>query len=87
MVGAAAALIDGGVERVYACATHGILSGPAPERLRSGPIEELIVTDSIAVPQEKRDGKIKVLSIAGLLGEAIHRIHGGLSVGEMFDRS
>ncbi len=87
MLGASAALLAAGVERVYACATHGVLSGPAPERLRHGPIEELIVTDSIAVPAEKRDGKVKVLSIAGLLGEAIHRIHGGHSVGEMFGRS
>ncbi|MCE2469496.1 MAG: ribose-phosphate pyrophosphokinase [Dehalococcoidia bacterium] len=86
MLGASVALLDAGVERVYACATHGVLSGPAPERLRHAPIEELILTDSIPVPEEKRDGKIKVLSIAGLLGEAIHRIHGGHSVGEMFER-
>ena len=85
MVGSAAALLEAGALKVYASATHGVLSGNAPERLRSGSLEELVLTDSVPVPPEKRNGRVQVVSIAGILGEAIHRIHGGLSVGAMFD--
>ena len=85
MVGSAAALLEAGALKVYASATHGVLSGNAQERIRSGALEELVLTDSVPVPPEKRNGKVQVVSIAGILGEAIHRIHGGLSVGAMFD--
>lgn len=85
MVGSAVALLEAGALKVYASATHGVLSGNAPERIRSDSIEELVLTDSVPVPPEKRNGKVQVVSVAGILGEAIHRIHGGLSVGAMFD--
>jgi ribose-phosphate pyrophosphokinase len=62
-----------------------LLSGNAAERIISGPIEELVLTDSVPVSLEKRNSKIKVISIANLLGEAIRRIHSGISVGAMFE--
>jgi ribose-phosphate pyrophosphokinase len=79
------ALIDAGVKSVYASCAHPILSAGASDRFAEGPIQELVCTDSVPVPREKRNGKVKVVSIAPLLGEAIHRIHSGLSVGAMFD--
>ena len=85
VVGAAVALKNAGAENVYACCTHGILSGKALARLEDSPIEELVVTDSTPLHLGERNGKIKVISVSAILGEAIHRIHGGLSVGAMFD--
>ncbi|MBM3940402.1 MAG: ribose-phosphate pyrophosphokinase [SAR202 cluster bacterium] len=85
MVNAAKALLDAGVREVYGCCTHAVLSGPAAPRLLQSPIKELVTTDTVPVPPERRDGKVKVVSVAALLGEAIHRIHSGLSVGAMFD--
>ena len=73
-----------GVKSIYACATHGVLTGPAAERLGKSPIKEIVVTDTIPVPPHKRDGKVTVLSVAPLFGEAIHRIHVGESVGALF---
>jgi ribose-phosphate pyrophosphokinase len=69
---------------VYACCTHPVLSGPAVERIEQSPAKELVVTDTIPLPIEKRLPKITVLSLAPLLGEAIQRIHTGHSVGELF---
>jgi ribose-phosphate pyrophosphokinase len=69
-----------GAEEVYATCVHPVLSGPAIERLQASPIREVVVTNSIAVPPEKRISKLKVLSIAPLLGETIQRIHTGASV-------
>lgn len=85
MVTAAHALLDSGVRAVYAACSHPVLSGTATERFAGSPIKELVCTDSVPLPSEKRNGKVKVVSIAALLGEAIHRIHSGLSVGAMFD--
>jgi ribose-phosphate pyrophosphokinase len=85
MVSAAEALLRDGALKVYACCTHAVLSGAATERFSKGLIEELVCTDTIALPPEKRNGYLKVVSIAALFGEAIHRIHSGLSVGAMFD--
>ncbi len=80
------ALLERGVKEVYSCVTHPVLSGNAAERLVNSPIKELVVTDTIPVsPDKRRNGKISVLSVSSLLGEAIHRIHGGLSVGAMFE--
>ena len=75
-----------GAKAIYVGATHAVLCGPAVERLRDAPIDEIIVTDTVRVPQEKIDGigKIKVLSVAPLLGEAIHRIHNDESVSCLF---
>ncbi|MBT4512148.1 MAG: ribose-phosphate diphosphokinase, partial [Chloroflexi bacterium] len=63
---------------------HPILSGPAIERIANSPLKEVVVTDSVPVPESKRIDKITVLSLASLIGEAIHRIHADLSIGAMF---
>jgi ribose-phosphate pyrophosphokinase len=84
LVGAVDALRQAGATEVYAAATHPIFSGPAIQRIKKCPVEEVVVTDSVPVPEGKRTEKVTVLSIAPLLGEAISRIHTGRSVGEMF---
>jgi ribose-phosphate pyrophosphokinase len=73
-----------GALAVYACATHGIFSGPAIERLRHSELSELLVTDTIPLPDEKRIPCITVLSTADLFAGAIARIHEGRSVTELF---
>jgi ribose-phosphate pyrophosphokinase len=81
----AQALADAGAKRVLACAVHGVLSGPALDRIEASPIESLIVTNTI--PQRAsvaRCGKIKVLSVARLLGQAIRSIHEETSVSSLF---
>ena len=77
---AASALIESGATEVYACCTHPVLSGPAIERIENSNIKELIITNSIALPEEKQINKIKSLSVAALLGEAIIRVHEEQSV-------
>ena len=77
---AAQVCMDNGAIGVYACATHAVLSGPAIQRLQASPIREVIVTNSVPVPPEKRIDKITVLSVGALLGETIQRIHTGTSV-------
>ena len=79
------ALKGRGATEVYACATHPVLSGPAIERIAASPVKEVVVTDTIPVSGKKKIDKVTVLPIAPLLGEAIHRIHTGLSVGAMFE--
>ena len=74
-----------GVEEVYACCTHPVLSGPAIQRINSSPIKEVVVADTLPVNGDEKLSKITVLPIAPLLGEAIHRIHTGLSIGAMFE--
>ena len=78
------ALCERGAVEVMACASHGILSGPAVERIAASPLRELVVTDTIPLPEQKQHPKIKTLTIAPLLGEAISRIHTGQSVGGLF---
>jgi len=85
LVAAVAALEERGATEVYACCTHPVFSGPAIERIAACPVKEVVVTDTIPIPESKKNEKITVLSIASLLGEAIHRIHAGLSVGAMFE--
>lgn len=82
---AAEALLDKGAKEVYACCTHPVLSGPAVERLNQSPLREVVVTNTIPLPPDKQVAKIKVLSVAPLLGEAIIRIHQDLSVSKLFD--
>ncbi|MDD2233293.1 MAG: ribose-phosphate pyrophosphokinase [Desulfitobacteriaceae bacterium] len=82
---AARALKERGAKEIYTCCTHPVLSGAAIERLENSVIKELIVTNTIPVPPEKRIPKLKVLSVAPLLGEAIARIHEDLSVSKLFD--
>ncbi|AVX19269.1 MULTISPECIES: ribose-phosphate pyrophosphokinase [Carboxydocella] len=81
----AQALIERGAKEVYACCTHPVLSGPAISRIENSPIKELVVTNTIPLSEEKRSNKIKVLSVAPLLGEAILRVHEDLSVSMLFD--
>jgi ribose-phosphate pyrophosphokinase len=78
-------LIERGAKEVYFCATHPIFSGPALERIATSRVKEVVVTDSLPVANGKKLDKITVLPLAPLLGEAIHRIHTGQSVGEMFN--
>ncbi|MGK7885196.1 MAG: ribose-phosphate diphosphokinase, partial [Crocosphaera sp.] len=77
-------LREEGARQVYACATHAVFSGPAIERLSSGVLEEVIVTNTIPVPEEAHFPQLTVLSVANLLGEAIWRIHEDTSVSSMF---
>ena len=80
----ASTLSEFGATEIYACCTHPILSGSGVQRIAASQIKELVVTDTVPVPEEKLINKITVLSMASLIGEAIHRIHAGLSVGAMF---
>lgn len=82
---AANALIENGAKEVYACCTHPVLSGPAIERIEQSNIKELIVTNTIPLPEEKHIDKITQLSVASLIGEAIIRIHEYKSVSILFD--
>lgn len=82
---AAQALLDKGAKDVYACCTHAVLSGPAIERLEESVIKEVIVTNSIKLNEEKKIDKIKELSIAGLLSQAIVRVYEEESVSTLFD--
>ncbi|MCG3175324.1 MAG: Ribose-phosphate pyrophosphokinase [Candidatus Omnitrophica bacterium] len=85
MCEASAALKKAGALKIYAAVSHPILSGPALERIKSSPIEEFVVTDSIPLDPTKRDAIFKVLSVAPLLGEAIRRIHNEESVSSLFN--
>lgn len=85
LVEGAKALQNFGAKEVYACCTHAVLSQPAIERLQKSNIKELIVTNSMPLSPEKQIEKIKVLSVAPILGEAIIRIFGDLSVSKLFD--
>ncbi|HZG70557.1 MAG TPA: ribose-phosphate diphosphokinase [Chondromyces sp.] len=82
---AANALIEKGAKAVYACCTHPVLSGPAISRIESSPIKELVITNTIELPEEKQLSKITTLSVAPLLAEAINRIHNELSLSSLFD--
>lgn len=77
-------LREQGARQVYACATHAVFSPPAVDRLASGLFEEVIVTNTIPVPEENRFKQLTVLSVANLLGETIWRIHEDSSVSSMF---
>ncbi|MDP2931611.1 MAG: ribose-phosphate pyrophosphokinase [Chloroflexota bacterium] len=74
-----------GAKDVYSCCSHPVFSGPAIQRIAASPVKEVVVTDTIPVTGSKRIDKITVLPIAPMLGEAIHRIHTGLSIGAMFE--
>ncbi|SDC55591.1 ribose-phosphate pyrophosphokinase [Pelagirhabdus alkalitolerans] len=82
---AANALIKSGATDVYACCTHPVLSGPALDRIGDSPIKELVVTNSIPLPEEKQTEKVRILSVAPLISEAIIRVHEELSVSVLFD--
>jgi ribose-phosphate pyrophosphokinase len=87
MVEAAKLVRDKGAEQVFIGATHAVLAGPAVERLKSAAVDEIVVTDTIPIPDAARKelGKLKILSTAPLLGRAIHRIHRDESVSTLFE--
>lgn len=85
VVAAAETLKARGASEIYCCAVHPILAGKSSQMIETLSLKELVVTDTLPVPKEKRFDGFEVVSVAGLLGEAIHRIHSGLSVGAMFD--
>ena len=82
---AANALKERGAQEVLACCTHAVLSGPAIERIQQSAIEELIVLNTIHLPNEKIIPKIKELTVADIFADAINRIHEGISVSKLFD--
>ena len=86
LVEAVAALKNAGAKKIFAAATHAVLSGPAIERIENSALEELIVTDTIPIPREKMIPRIKVLSVGPLLGQAIERIHYEKSISTLFDK-
>jgi len=86
LVNTVSTLLERGAKEVYACCTHPIFSGTALQRIASSPVKEVVVTDTVPINNEKKSDKITVLPIAPLLGEAIHRIHTGMSVGAMFEQ-
>jgi ribose-phosphate pyrophosphokinase len=84
LVQGAEALMEKGAKEVYACATHGVLSDHAVDKIVNSPIKELIITDTIPLPESKKISNIKVKSTAPLLAEAIKRIYEGMSVSKLF---
>ncbi|MFE4814204.1 ribose-phosphate diphosphokinase [Peribacillus simplex] len=82
---AANALVENGAKAVYACCTHPVLSGPAIERIQNSTIKELVVTNTIALSEDKKIDKITGLSVAPLIAEAIIRVHEEQSVSTLFD--
>ena len=85
IVNAANALIEKGATDVYACCTHAVFSDPAPEILQASPLKEIVVTDSIHLPEDKQIPKLTVLSVAPLFAEAIRRIFEERPVSKLFD--
>ena len=84
-VNASKAAIEKGAKSVTAIATHGVLSGPAIERLKNSPITNFIVTDTILIPNEKKLDNMKIVTVADVFGAAIKRIHNGESVSSLFE--
>jgi ribose-phosphate pyrophosphokinase len=85
IISAAAALRERGAQTIYAACTHALLSGNAVPRIEESELTRLIVSDTIKLGPERQSPKIDVLSVAPLLGEAIHRIHEAKSVSALFD--
>ncbi len=84
-VNAAEAAIEKGAQSVTAVATHGVLSGHAITRLADSQIKKVIITDTIAIPKEKKIEKIKIISVANVFSEAVYRVHNGESVSALFE--
>ncbi|MBN2422742.1 ribose-phosphate pyrophosphokinase [Candidatus Woesearchaeota archaeon] len=85
IVNAASVLKLKGAKEVYICATHGVLSDGAAEKLKKSVAKEIILTDTIPIPEKKRFRKLKIISIAPLMAEIINRIHHNESLGQLFD--
>ena len=79
------ALKERGAKKVYACATHGVLSGPAIERIQNSVIDELVILDTICQPKEKLIDKIKILPVSEVFAEAIKRIYDDVSISTIFN--
>jgi ribose-phosphate pyrophosphokinase len=85
LCGAAKALVEiGGAEEIYACASHGVLSGQALDRINESVIKELLLLDTIPLPAGADTNRIKVISVASLFAEAIERIYEEISVSTLF---
>ena len=84
LVAAADTLRNRGAREVYACATHGLFSGPAYERIENSQIKEVVVTNAVPVPLDRQNGKIKVLSLAPLFAETIRNVYECGSVSALF---
>ena len=84
-VSAAEAAIEKGAKSVTAIATHGVLSGPAIDRLKNAPIKTMVLTDTILIPDEKKLKNMNIVTVAGVFGTAIKRIHNGESVSSLFE--
>ncbi|MDB4766112.1 ribose-phosphate pyrophosphokinase [bacterium] len=82
--GAAELVKKKGAREIHVAATHGVFAGPAIERLKNAPIDSIVITDSVPLPPEKMFDRMKVLSVAPMLGEAIKRIHQHESISEIF---
>jgi len=84
IVGAAQVAADHGAREIYVSASHAVFCGPAVERLAGAPVKEVVVTNSLSIPPEKRFDKLRTVTVAPLLGEAIRRIHRNESVSGLF---
>jgi ribose-phosphate pyrophosphokinase len=84
ITGGAQVLIDSGAEEVFACATHGILSDPAVDRIKNAPIKEVVLTNTLPIPDEKRLDNLTVLSIAPIIADTIRAVFQDESVSEIF---
>jgi ribose-phosphate pyrophosphokinase len=85
IVAAADILVDNGATEVWAMATHGVLSGPAVDRLKNSPIARIVLTNTLPLPSEKQIPQIEVLSVAGIIAEALSAVFDDTSVSEIFD--
>ena len=84
-VNAAEAAMEKGAKSVIAVATHGVLSGPAIERIQKSVIKKIIITDTILIPKNKQIKKIQIISVSDIFGEAVNRVHNGESVSALFE--
>ncbi len=83
--GASAIVEKGGAREVYACCTHGVLSGPAIERIEKSPLKQVVILDTIEIPKEKLIDKIKIVTVSDLFAEAIERVYSDLPVSKLYD--
>ena len=82
---AAAVLKEKGAKKVYGCATHGVLSGPAIDRIAASELEKFIITDTIPLVESEKTKKIEVVTVSDLFAEAINRINSNKSISIIFD--
>ena len=85
LVNAANAALDQGAKSVTAIATHGVLSNPAIDRIEKSDIKKIIITDTISIPKHKLIDKLKIMSVSGIFGQAVDRVHNGESVSALFE--